>query len=230
MKVAVVLFPGSNCDHDICYLFGSVLSCDVDVVWHRESSLGDPDLVMIPGGFSYGDYLRCGALAKVSPIMKAVKEFAAKGGAVLGICNGFQILCESGLLPGVLLQNVRRKFLSQFVDIKVENTSTPFTKALEVGSVINCPIAHFEGNYFADSDTIRSLEDNNQVIFRYCSGDGEVDSSSLVSNPNGSINSIAGISNEEGNVVGMMPHPERAIQDVIGGTSGLGIFQSLLAA
>ncbi|RMG45549.1 MAG: phosphoribosylformylglycinamidine synthase subunit PurQ [Candidatus Dadabacteria bacterium] len=232
MKVAVTLFPGSNCDHDVLYTFNKLLSADSYLVWHRERDLGNPDAVIIPGGFSYGDYLRCGALAKVSPVMESVIEFAGRGGPVLGICNGFQILCESGLLPGVLLQNIERKFLSRFVHIKVENNSTPFSCQYQEGEIITCPIAHFEGNYFASREELKALEDNGQVIFRYCDADGKVAADDRAINPNGSLNSIAGVSNSKGNVVGLMPHPERAAEQLVGwvgGDSGLGVFKSLLS-
>ncbi|MCL4138121.1 UNVERIFIED_CONTAM: hypothetical protein GTU68_014595 [Idotea baltica] len=203
MKIACIVFPGTNCEHDIAYTYSSILGGDVKLVWHRDTDLGDPDLVVIPGGFSYGDYLRTGALAKISPVMEEIRTFADKGGPVIGICNGFQILCEVGLLPGVLLQNTTRKFISRFVNIRVENTETPFTSSYKLNEIITCPVSHFDGNYFADEDTVKSIEDNSQVIFRYC----EIC-------PNGSINSIAGISNEKGNILGMMPHPERSIEDI----------------
>ncbi|MBN8548870.1 MAG: phosphoribosylformylglycinamidine synthase subunit PurQ [Deltaproteobacteria bacterium] len=230
MKVAVVVFPGSNCDHDVLHLYG-LLGQTVTTVWHRETDLHKPDLVVLPGGFSHGDYLRTGALAKLSPIMHEVKKFADQGGPVIGICNGFQILCEAGLLPGVLLQNVGRKFLSQFVTVKVENSDTVFTRGIEKGRVLCCPIAHFDGNYFADDDTVKRLEDNAQVVFRYCDAQGGVDHESRISNPNGARNSIAGICSERRNVVGLMPHPERAAEKsvgYIGGQSGRCIFEASL--
>lgn len=232
MKVSVVVFPGSNCDHDVLHLYG-LLGQQVMSVWHRETDLKNPDLVVLPGGFSHGDYLRTGALAKLSPIMHEVRKFAEKGGPVIGICNGFQILCEAELLPGVLLQNLPRKFLSQFVYVKVEKNDTVFTRGIEPGHVLCCPIAHFDGNYFADDDTVKRLEDKGQVIFRYCDAQGKVDHDSRVSNPNGARNSIAGICNERRNVIGLMPHPERAAEKsvgYIGGQSGRVIFEASVGA
>ena len=226
MKVAVIIFPGSNCDHDAVHTYSALLKQDVKEIWHRDTDLENPDLVVIPGGFSFGDYLRTGAFARVSPIMEEVAKFAAAGGPIVGICNGFQILCEVGLLPGALLQNVDRKFLSRFIHLKIENTSTPFTHKMSAGDIITCPIAHNEGNYFADEETIKALEGEGRVVFRYCDAEGNLDSENRAINPNGSINSIAGITNEAGNVVGLMPHPERATEDLIGhigGHSGLSV-------
>lgn len=228
MKVAVVVFPGSNCDHDVLHLYG-LLGQETRAVWHRETDLGAPDIVVLPGGFSHGDYLRTGALAKLSPIMNEVRRFAGRGGPVIGICNGFQILCEAQLLPGVLLQNLPMKFLSQFVHYRVEQTATPFTKGIVAGTIITSPIAHFEGNYFADSDTLKSLEDHEQVVFRYCDAAGHVDHDSRACNPNGAAHSIAGICNEGRNVVGLMPHPERAAEKIVGfvgGDCGRSIFEA----
>ena len=230
MKVSVIVFPGSNCDHDVIHLYG-LLGQKVSSIWHRETDLKSPDILVIPGGFSHGDYLRTGALAKLSPVMKEVKRFAESGGPVIGICNGFQILCEAGLLPGVLLQNIRRRFLSQFVTYKVESTQTPFTRKLKVAEVLRSPIAHFEGNYFADPDTLSALEDNSQVIFRYCDLNGKVSHSDFNCNPNGAANSIAGICNKGRNVVGLMPHPERAAEKLVGwlgADHGRQIFESSL--
>lgn len=227
MRVSVVVFPGSNCDHDAWHVYKNLLKQDVNMIWHRDTDLQKPDVVILPGGFAYGDYLRTGALAKISPVMRAVKDFADKGGQVLGICNGFQILCEAGLLPGALLQNIDMKFLSRFVTMRVENLKTPFTKRFTQGGLITCPIAHGEGNYFADSETIKRLEGQGQVVFRYCDKDGKVNPEDRETNPNGAINAIAGICNEKGNVVGLMPHPERACEEMIGqvgGGSGLGVF------
>lgn len=229
VKVSVIVFPGTNCDHDAVHLYRELLSAEVTEVWHRESELGAPDLVIVPGGFSYGDYLRTGALAKLSPIMREVKAFAERGGSVVGICNGFQILCECGLLPGALLMNIERKFLSRFIHLKVENNQTPVTTTMSKGEIITCPIAHFEGNYYADQDTIAELEGEGQVVFRYCACDGVVDAANRETNPNGSINAIAGICNRERNVVGFMPHPERAIESSVGylgGASGLKLFEA----
>ena len=231
-RVSVVVFPGSNCDHDVIHLYRALLKTDVYQVWHKDRDLKNPDLVIVPGGFSYGDYLRTGALAKLSPVMESVSEFAKKGGPVLGICNGFQILCEAGLLSGVLLQNIGMKFLSQFVHLKVENTKTPFTTKLSKGAIISCPIAHGEGNFFAAPETIKALEGEGQVVFRYCAETGVVKNEDRRSNPNGSINSIAGICSPKGNVVGMMPHPERAAEALIGwigGETGRPVFESVLA-
>ncbi|MCB0337504.1 MAG: phosphoribosylformylglycinamidine synthase subunit PurQ [Bdellovibrionales bacterium] len=215
MKIGIVVFPGSNCDHDMAWLYHSQLGQDVAMLWHRDSDVGDVDVIIVPGGFSFGDYLRTGALAKLSPIMGAVKRFAENGGPVIGICNGFQILCEAGLLPGVLLQNRRMKFLSRPVTVKVENVSTPFTRGFSTGELFNCPVAHFDGNYFLEPHALDDLEQNNQVVFRYASADGKVDEHCQESNPNGSCNSIAGVCNKAGNVVGLMPHPERAAERIV---------------
>ncbi|MFM1847728.1 MAG: hypothetical protein RL417_1202 [Pseudomonadota bacterium] len=233
MRISVVVFPGTNCDHDIEHVYGSVLKQKVRAVWHRDRDLQRPDIVVVPGGFAHGDYLRTGALAKLSPIMNEVRSFADKGGPVLGICNGFQILCEAGLLPGVLLQNMQRRFLSRFVHVKIERSDTAFTRGIGEGTVMTCPIAHFEGNYFAPNDTVRQLEDDGRVVFRYCDPAGGVHPESLEWNPNGAINAIAGITNERRNVVGLMPHPERAVESLIGGVggeSGRAIFAGSVAA
>lgn len=232
MRVSVVVFPGTNCDHDIDHLFSNILGASVQTIWHRSSDLEKPDLVVLPGGFSYGDYIRTGALAKVSPVMKEISAFAKSGGSVLGICNGFQILCEAGLLPGVLLQNAHMKFNSLFVNMKVERVKTPFTSHMKKGSVITCPVAHFDGNYFADAETVNRIEGEGQVVFRYCAADGSVDPSNRAWNINGSVNAIAGVSNEAGNVVGLMPHPERAVEALVGahaGASGYSLFEALAA-
>jgi phosphoribosylformylglycinamidine synthase len=227
MKATVVRFPGSNCDHDAEHLYGTVLGGEVSVVWHTEKDLKKPDVVVIPGGFSFGDYLRTGALARVSPVMESVKKFADDGGAVIGICNGFQILCECGLLPGVLLRNIQMKFLSRFVSIRVDNNKTSFTKNFKVGSVITCPIAHGEGNYFCDPETLKRLEDGGQIVFRYCDKNGTRADDDREINPNGSLHSIAGICSPKGNVVGLMPHPERVVEALVGSQgnrSGLPVF------
>lgn len=227
MKVGVVVFPGTNCDQDVEHVYGKLLDAEILRLWHRDTDTKDADLVVLPGGFSHGDYLRTGALAKLSPIMQGIKRHADRGGKVLGICNGFQILCEAGLLPGALLENIGRVFLSRFVHIKVERNASFMTRKTEAGTVITCPIAHFQGNYFADSETIGRLEGNGQVVFRYCSPDGEIDSNNYEWNVNGSINSIAGICNENGNVVGLMPHPERSVESMVGfvgADSGLKLF------
>ncbi|MCB0318314.1 MAG: phosphoribosylformylglycinamidine synthase subunit PurQ [Bdellovibrionales bacterium] len=231
MKVAVIIFPGSNCDHDAVHTYSSLLSQDVNEIWYKETDLAKPDLVVIPGGFSFGDYLRAGAFARVAPIMKEVARFAEQGGPVIGICNGFQILCEVGLLPGALLQNIERRFLSRFVSLKVENAKTPFSSSMKLGDVFTCPIAHNEGNFFADEETIKELESEGRVVFRYCDADGEVNHDSREINPNGSINSIAGITSSKGNVVGLMPHPERAAESLVGHTgksSGLSVMSGPL--
>ena len=231
IKFGVPVFPGTNCDQDVIHVFSELLDCDVVPLWHRDDSLQDVGAVIVPGGFSYGDYLRTGALAKLSPIMHRVRDFAAAGGPVLGICNGFQILCEAGLLPGVLLENVTTRFISRFVTIRVEQQATPFTRTVRHGALITCPIAHFQGNYFADADTLADLEKNGRVVFRYVGHDGDVDHNDRTRNPNGSCNSIAGICNDGGNVVGLMPHPERAVETLTGGVgkdSGLQVFRSIL--
>jgi phosphoribosylformylglycinamidine synthase I len=230
-SVAVIVFPGTNCDHDTLHAFGKVFGAKTKALWHTEKSLQSADLVVVPGGFSYGDYLRTGALAKISPIMSAVQEFASKGGPVLGICNGFQVLCEAGLLPGVLLQNAGQKFLSQFVHIRVEQTNTSFTSGLHAGQRMVCPIAHNEGNYFIDPEGLKRIEGEGQVVFRYCDSFGEVNSADRVTNPNGSLNAIAGVCNENRNVVGLMPHPERATESLVGymgGDSGKALVASAL--
>ena len=232
MDVAVVVFPGSNCEQDVTHLYGDILGQSAREVWHEETDLGSPDLVVLPGGFSYGDYLRCGAMAKLSSIMNEVTAFAQKGGPVIGICNGFQILCEAGLLPGVLLQNRSMKFISKFLHIRVENTETAFTKSSKIGDVLACPVAHFEGNYFAAPETLDALEDNSQIIFRYCDPKGVVDPESKLSNPNGSVNAIAGICNAQRNVIGLMPHPERSAEQAVGylgGSTGRVLFESVLS-
>jgi phosphoribosylformylglycinamidine synthase len=219
MKVSIIVFPGSNCEHDAEYVYSQLLGCNTKLVWHRENDLGKPDVVVLPGGFSYGDYLRTGAMAKLSPAMKEVSKFAQDGGPLIGICNGFQILCEAGLLPGVLLRNIKRKFLSQFVSLSVENTETCFTKNFKKGDVITCPIAHGEGNYFTTPENLKELEDNGQIVFKY------------KENPNGSLKDIAGICNKQRNVVGLMPHPERAAEAKvgwIGSASGLEVLRSVL--
>jgi phosphoribosylformylglycinamidine synthase len=217
----------------VLHVFGKLLSAEAYPVWHRDTDLETPDLVVLPGGFSYGDYLRTGALAKLSPVMQSVKDFASKGGRVLGICNGFQILCEAGLLPGVLLENVGRRFLSQFVHIKTEKSVGFFTSGIEPGKVITCPIAHFQGNYYADEATLKEIEANGQVVFRYSDAQGNVAPDDRSANVNGSCHAIAGISNKAGNVVGLMPHPERAAEALVGfvgGDTGLAPFRVAVSA
>ena len=217
MKFAVLVFPGSNCDIDMYHAIKDELGEEVEYVWHTENSLEGFDGALVPGGFSYGDYLRCGAMANQSNVMKALKEFAAAGKPVLGVCNGFQILTEAGLLPGALLRNKNLKFMCRTVQLKVENNKTLFTNAYEAGEVINIPIAHGEGNYYCDEETLANLKANNQIVFTY-EGD----------NPNGSLEDIAGIINKEGNVLGMMPHPERAANEIVGGADGLKLFKSIV--
>lgn len=224
MKFAVITFPGSNCDYDCYRAVKDHLKCPVEYIWHREHSLNNCDCVILPGGFSYGDYLRTGAIARFSPIMQQVIDFADKGGPVIGICNGFQILLESGLLPGAMLVNRSLQFICKTVHLKVENNTLPFTNQLKTGQLLRVPIAHKEGNYYADEKTVRELEDNGRVIFRYSDASGRVDQDS---NPNGSVNNIAGITNKKGNVLGMMPHPERAMESLLGSSDGALIFDSI---
>ncbi|MBI5179241.1 MAG: phosphoribosylformylglycinamidine synthase subunit PurQ [Nitrospinae bacterium] len=224
MKVGVVVFPGSNCDRDTLHVASLLPGAQVRSVWHKETSLGDCNLAILPGGFSYGDYLRCGAIARFSPVMKAVADFAQKGGTVIGICNGFQVLTESHLLPGVLLPNESRKFICKNVHLRVERTDIPATRGLNKGDVLKMPIAHGDGNFFADEEAIARLEKNGQVVVRYCDERGNV---TAEANPNGARNNIAGICNERGNVFGLMPHPERCSEDILGNTDGFRIFKSL---
>lgn len=225
MNWGVLLLPGSNCAEDCFHVVDEVLGQPVRYLWHKDTDLGDVDAIIIPGGFSYGDHLRPGAIAHLSPAMTSVKEFAENGGLVIGICNGFQILTESRMLPGALLQNKGLKFLCQDQTLRIENTKTPFTSEYDDGEVFVCPIAHNEGNYYAKPETIAEMEANGQILFRYSSPDGEV---SDATNPNGSINNIAGIINRNGNVVGMMPHPERSADSVLGLSAGKGVFVSML--
>jgi phosphoribosylformylglycinamidine synthase len=225
MKFAVLQFPGSNCDQDCITALRSFPGAQADYVWHKDSSLAGFDAVLVPGGFSYGDYLRCGAIARFSPILAAVKDFAADGGTVLGICNGFQILCESGLLPGALVRNRDLHFLCQDVNLRIESADSRFTNKAAAGSVIRVPIAHGEGCYFADEATLDELEANCQVLVRYADEAGNV---TPEANPNGSCRNIAGIRNAAGNVFGLMPHPERACDPLLGSTAGRVIFESLL--
>ncbi|MDI6600955.1 MAG: phosphoribosylformylglycinamidine synthase subunit PurQ [Thermoanaerobacteraceae bacterium] len=214
MRAGVVVFPGSNCDSDCFHVLNDVLDIDTKYIWHKETRLPDIDLLVIPGGFSYGDYLRPGAMAALSPIMDDIKRFAYEGGLVIGICNGFQVLCEAGLLPGVLMKNTNMKFICRWVDITVEQ-ETAFTSGL-TGKILRMPIAHAEGNYYVDNETLHNLYDNNQVVFKYAE------------DVNGSVDRIAGIINKEGNVLGMMPHPERCSEEILCGTDGLYIFASVL--
>ena len=227
MKFAIVVFPGSNCDHDAYYAAKHVLGQEAAFVWHKETSLGGADVVILPGGFSHGDYLRTGAIARFSPVMAAVSDFAAKGGPVLGICNGFQILLECGLLPGAMLRNRDLKFHCEIVGVRVEQTDTPFTALAEAGQVLRLPIAHGEGNYFAPPETLAALEAERRIIFRYATAAGETTDQA---NPNGSLANIAGICSERRNVVGLMPHPERACQLAVGSADGLVILESAARA
>jgi phosphoribosylformylglycinamidine synthase len=226
LKFGVIVFPGSNCDHDAYHVISKHVGQPVDFIWHRDTDLSAYDAVIIPGGFSYGDYLRAGALARFSPVMNSVKEFAAHGRLVLGICNGFQILCEAGLLPGALIRNRDLHFICEHVNVRVETTETPFTNQLKAGDVLRIPIAHAEGNYVCDDATLDELNGEDLIVLRYCDERGET---SLESNPNGSRDNIAGICNRERNVLGLMPHPERACEDLLGSTDGRDIFRSLAA-
>jgi phosphoribosylformylglycinamidine synthase len=227
MRFAIVVFPGSNCDHDAYHAAKHVLGQDASFVWHKETSIGNADVVILPGGFSHGDYLRTGAIARFSPVMRAVEDFARQGGPVLGICNGFQILLEAGLLPGAMLRNRDLKFHCEHVFVRVEQTDTPFTIRASKGQVLRLPIAHGEGNYFADDSTLGELEASRRVVFRYCDPLGQVTDAS---NPNGSIHNIAGICNEARNVVGLMPHPERACESPLGSADGRLLFESVVSA
>lgn len=227
MKFGVVTFPGSNCDYDSYAAVKHILGEDVDFLWHKSTDLLNSDVIILPGGFSYGDYLRSGAIARFSPIMEKVIEFANAGGTLIGICNGFQVLTESGLLPGALIRNDHLRFSCKYVYLKVENNDNAFTQNCQAGEVLKIPIAHGEGNYYHFGGDIKKLEDNNQIIFRYCDATGNITDEA---NPNGSINNIAGIINEHGNVMGMMPHPERAVEPILGSADGLKMFESLKAA
>ena len=228
MKFGIVVFPGSNCDQDIIHVCSEVMQSETRILWHKDTSLQDlttEDCIMIPGGFSYGDYLRCGAIARLSPIMEKVIEHANNGGYVFGICNGFQVLCESHLLPGALLMNDHQKFICQNQYIIPQTNNTVITRNLNLNQALNIPIAHGEGRYYADETTLNELKQNDQVLFKYCDVDGNINDAS---NPNGSIENIAGICNKNRNVFGMMPHPERASEDVLGNTDGKKLFESLL--
>jgi len=227
MKFGVVIFPGSNCDHDCYYVIESVIGKPVEFIWHQDTSVRGFDAIILPGGFAYGDYLRTGALAKFSPVMRSVKEFADKGGMVIGICNGFQILCEAGLLPGALLRNVGMKYVCKFLHLRTETTNTPFTNTLSKEQLLHIPIGHGDGNYFADADVLKRIEDDDQVAFRYVTADGQV---TRDANPNGSLNNIAGIVNEGRTVLGMMPHPDRSSESILGSSDGRLIFESMVNA
>ena len=227
MKFGVVVFPGSNCDHDAFYAIGNVLHKPVEFIWHQSQDLANCDVVILPGGFAHGDYLRTGAIARFSPVMKSVEKFANSGGMVLGICNGFQVLLEAGLLPGAMMRNSGLRYICRHVHIRVEQADTPFTNAAQSGQILKVPIAHNDGNYTCDEATLADLEKNHQVIFRYTTLDGLDDAAG---NPNGSMNNIAGICNRERNVVGLMPHPERAVESALGSDDGLVIFKSMVEA
>ena len=225
MNFAVLQFPASNCDQDAVHVLGQVFGHSARLVWHKETSLGAVDAVIVPGGFSYGDYLRCGAIARFSPVMQAVQQFAANGGAVLGICNGFQVLCEAGLLPGALIRNRSLQFRCEHVFLKTLTTDSPFTNQIPAGKTLRIPIAHGEGCYFADAETIARLKANQQVLWQYVDAAGAV---TELSNPNGAVENIAGICNERRNVAGLMPHPERACESLLGSDDGRFIFESLI--
>jgi phosphoribosylformylglycinamidine synthase len=225
MKFGVVVFPGSNCDIDCYHALRDVMGQQTEYIWHKDDNLNGFDCIVLPGGFSYGDYLRCGAIARFSPVMDRVVEFAVKGRPVIGICNGFQILTEAGLLPGALLRNKNMKFICETVTVRVENANTPFTNLCREGQVLNIPIAHGDGNYYVDEETLREMEKNNQIVFRYCNPDGQVVEGQ---NPNGSLKNIAGICNRERNVLGMMPHPERCVEKVMNNEDGVVVFESII--
>lgn len=227
MKFGIIVFPGSNCDHDCYHVIKHVFGQEAEYVWHKETVLKGFDCIVLPGGFSYGDYLRTGSIARFSPVMNEVVAFARAGGLVLGICNGFQVLTEAGLLPGVLMRNKDLKFICSRQTLRVERTSTPFTQEYTIGQVVDIPIAHADGNYFADEATIKTLEDSDRIVFRYADESGAVTD---MANPNGSASNIAGIVNEGGNVLGMMPHPERAAERELGCTDGMGVFASIIGS
>ncbi len=225
MRFGIIVFPGSNCELDCQWVLHTVLGQQADLIWHKETAVRDYDCLILPGGFAHGDYLRTGAIARFSPIMTAVEEHARRGGLVLGICNGFQVLCEAGLLPGVLLKNTSLNFICRQATIRVETTRTPFTAACTQGQVLRVPINHNEGRYYADAETVARLHDNDQVVFRYVTPAGEATEGA---NPNGSLENIAGVCNGQRNVLGLMPHPERAAEELLGSTSGLSVFESIL--
>jgi phosphoribosylformylglycinamidine synthase subunit PurQ / glutaminase len=229
MKFGVVVFPGSNCDDDAHYAVGSVIGQPVEFIWHQSEQVSGFDAIILPGGFAFGDYLRTGAIARFSPVMKAVSGFARSGGLVLGVCNGFQILLEAGLLPGAMMRNNRLRFLCRQVHVRVENTDTPFTCAARPGQILKMPIAHMEGNYFCETSTLAELERNKQIVFRYVHADGrDAGPDDFDANPNGALAGIAGLCNRERNVVGLMPHPERAVESALGSVDGLVILRSLV--
>lgn len=225
MRFGVIIFPGSNCDHDCYYALKQVFEQDVDFIWHKDRDVSQYDVIVLPGGFSYGDYLRTGAIARFSPVMNAVVDFARAGGIVFGICNGFQILCEAGLLPGALMRNQSLRFVCKYVNLRVENSNTIFTNQCETGDILSIPIAHAEGLYFADDKTLSELARNNQILFKYCDCEGHLTADA---NPNGSLENIAGIINANGNVMGMMPHPDRCAEEILNSDDGAKIFQSII--
>jgi phosphoribosylformylglycinamidine synthase subunit PurQ / glutaminase len=227
MKFGVLVFPGSNCDHDAYHVLREIAEQPVTFLWHESEDLENCDAILVPGGFAYGDYLRTGAIARFSPIMQSVKRFAAGGGLVLGICNGFQILCESGMLPGALLRNAGLRYICKQVYVRTETTRSPFTQALSPGQVLKIPIGHMEGNYFCDADTLAELERSERIAFRYCTQSGEV---TKFANPNGSISCIAGVLSEGHNVLGMMPHPDRSSEAILGSSDGFQLFASAVNA
>jgi phosphoribosylformylglycinamidine synthase len=227
MRFGVIVFPGTWSDRDCYYALDKVLGQEVHYIWHKETNLSSYDCVILPGGFSYGDYLRPGAIARFSPVMEALAHFAREGKLIIGICNGFQILCEAGLLPGALIRNNHLQYRCQWVYLRVENAALPFTSKCERGQLLKIPVSHYEGSYFADAETLAQLEQNNQVVFRYSTSSGEITADA---NPNGSLNNIAGIINREGNVLGMMPHPERCCEAILGGEDGRLIFESIIRA
>ncbi len=227
MRFGIVVFPGTWSDGDCYHSLKDVLGQEAEYLWHKDQDLSSLDCIVLPGGFSYGDYLRAGAIARFSPVMSAVERFAVAGGLVIGICNGFQVLCESGLLPGVLMRNVHLQFRCQWAHVRVERSGIPFTSSCKVGQVLRIPISHGEGNYYADDATLDDLESNGRVVLRYCTPQGEATSQS---NPNGSLRNIAGIVNREGNVLGMMPHPERCCEEIMGGTDGRYVFESIIGS
>ncbi len=227
MKTGIVIFPGTWSDRDCMYVMKNVLNQPVEYIWHQETDLAQYECIIIPGGFSYGDYLRAGAIARFAPVMKSITAFANNGGIVIGICNGFQILCEAGLLPGALMPNDHLQFRCTWVNLKIENQKTPFTNSLSNLHTLRIPISHGEGQYYADPATLKELGENNRVVFRYCDANGNITNES---NPNGSVNNIAGIINENKNVLGMMPHPEKACESILGSKDGLHIFQSMITS
>ncbi|MBN2281196.1 MAG: phosphoribosylformylglycinamidine synthase subunit PurQ [Candidatus Marinimicrobia bacterium] len=224
-KVGVVVFPGSNCDYDVYHVVKKILNLNAEYIWHKDTSLRDYDAIVLPGGFSYGDNLRAGAIARFSPVMQEIVKYAKAGKPLIGICNGFQVLVEAGLLPGALITNTGLRFRCEDVYLKVANQNTMFTRDYTPGQVIKMPIAHYTGNYFATDDVLKTLQDNDSIIFQYCDANGELTDDA---NPNGSLLNIAGIMNREKNVLGMMPHPERACEMILGSTDGLGVFTSIL--